>query len=288
MNAAREELRLLVDEKCLTVGRSYTLTTGRQVRILFRLQESHAGREVPQPNCRRIPRGNRASCRAARTPSGGSPWAPTSSSPPSSSVPSRPGKPLVSGSIVRKEQKQARSRQQDRKRACRKARRSWWSTTSSPPEHRPRRPATRSSRPDTTSSGSWPSWTGSQAAARRWRENTIARWGRSSGSATSLASSTGRATILKSRSRSSPTVEGRFLRKRSGTSCPRIHRSTASAWTPRAPSFKRCPSIPRGTPGNAGVPPAYKILGLRPTAGDRWCRCLPNVDNDDPIFFRRT
>ena len=35
MNAAREELRLLVDEKCLTVGRSYTLTTGRQSAFYF-------------------------------------------------------------------------------------------------------------------------------------------------------------------------------------------------------------------------------------------------------------
>ena len=35
MNAAREELRLLVDAKCLTVGRSYTLTTGRQSEFYF-------------------------------------------------------------------------------------------------------------------------------------------------------------------------------------------------------------------------------------------------------------
>ena len=35
MNAAREELRLLVDEKCLTVGHSYTLTTGRQSEFYF-------------------------------------------------------------------------------------------------------------------------------------------------------------------------------------------------------------------------------------------------------------
>ena len=35
MNAAREELRLLVDEKCLTVGRSYTLTTGNQSAFYF-------------------------------------------------------------------------------------------------------------------------------------------------------------------------------------------------------------------------------------------------------------
>ena len=35
MNAAREELRSLVDEKCLTVGRSYTLTTGRQSAFYF-------------------------------------------------------------------------------------------------------------------------------------------------------------------------------------------------------------------------------------------------------------
>ena len=35
MNAAREELRLLVDEKCLTVGRSYTLTTGSQSAFYF-------------------------------------------------------------------------------------------------------------------------------------------------------------------------------------------------------------------------------------------------------------
>ena len=35
MNAAREELRLLVDERCLTVGRSYTLTTGRQSAFYF-------------------------------------------------------------------------------------------------------------------------------------------------------------------------------------------------------------------------------------------------------------
>ena len=35
MNASREELRLLVDEKCLTVGRSYTLTTGRQSAFYF-------------------------------------------------------------------------------------------------------------------------------------------------------------------------------------------------------------------------------------------------------------
>ena len=35
MNVAREQLRLLVDEKCLTVGRSYTLTTGRQSEFYF-------------------------------------------------------------------------------------------------------------------------------------------------------------------------------------------------------------------------------------------------------------
>ena len=35
MNAAWEELRSLVDEKCLTVGRSYTLTTGRQSEYYF-------------------------------------------------------------------------------------------------------------------------------------------------------------------------------------------------------------------------------------------------------------
>ena len=35
MNAAREELRLLVDEKCLTVGHAYTLTTGRQSEFYF-------------------------------------------------------------------------------------------------------------------------------------------------------------------------------------------------------------------------------------------------------------
>ena len=35
MNAAREELRSLVDAKCLTVGRSYTLTTGRQSEYYF-------------------------------------------------------------------------------------------------------------------------------------------------------------------------------------------------------------------------------------------------------------
>lgn len=35
MNAVWEELRSLVDEKCLTVGRSYTLTTGRQSAFYF-------------------------------------------------------------------------------------------------------------------------------------------------------------------------------------------------------------------------------------------------------------
>ena len=35
MNAAWDELRSLVDEKCLTVGRSYTLTTGRQSEFYF-------------------------------------------------------------------------------------------------------------------------------------------------------------------------------------------------------------------------------------------------------------
>ena len=35
MNAAREELRVLVDELCLTVGRSYTLTTGQQSGYYF-------------------------------------------------------------------------------------------------------------------------------------------------------------------------------------------------------------------------------------------------------------
>ena len=35
MNAAWEELRLLVDEKCLTVGRAYTLTTGRASEFYF-------------------------------------------------------------------------------------------------------------------------------------------------------------------------------------------------------------------------------------------------------------
>ena len=35
MDAVREELRSLVDEKCLTVGRSYTLTTGRQSGFYF-------------------------------------------------------------------------------------------------------------------------------------------------------------------------------------------------------------------------------------------------------------
>ena len=35
MNIAREELRSLVDEKCLTVGRSYTLTTGRRTGFYF-------------------------------------------------------------------------------------------------------------------------------------------------------------------------------------------------------------------------------------------------------------
>jgi len=35
MNAARDELRALVDEKCLTVGRSYTLTTGSRSAFYF-------------------------------------------------------------------------------------------------------------------------------------------------------------------------------------------------------------------------------------------------------------
>ena len=35
MNPAREELRSLVDEKCLTVGQPYTLTTGRQSAFYF-------------------------------------------------------------------------------------------------------------------------------------------------------------------------------------------------------------------------------------------------------------
>ena len=35
MNAAREELRMLVDEKCLTVGRAYTLTTGQESGYYF-------------------------------------------------------------------------------------------------------------------------------------------------------------------------------------------------------------------------------------------------------------
>ena len=35
MNAAWEELRMLVDEKCLTVGRAYTLTTGRASEFYF-------------------------------------------------------------------------------------------------------------------------------------------------------------------------------------------------------------------------------------------------------------
>ena len=35
MNAAREELRLLVDEKCLTVGQAYTLTTGSRSAFYF-------------------------------------------------------------------------------------------------------------------------------------------------------------------------------------------------------------------------------------------------------------
>ena len=35
MNAAREELRSLVDEKCLTVGQAYTLTTGRRSAFYF-------------------------------------------------------------------------------------------------------------------------------------------------------------------------------------------------------------------------------------------------------------
>ena len=35
MNAARKELRSLVDEKCLTVGQAYTLTTGRRSAFYF-------------------------------------------------------------------------------------------------------------------------------------------------------------------------------------------------------------------------------------------------------------
>ena len=35
MSAAREELRSLVDEKCLIVGRSYTLSTGRRSEFYF-------------------------------------------------------------------------------------------------------------------------------------------------------------------------------------------------------------------------------------------------------------
>lgn len=35
MHAAREELRLLVDEKCLTVGQAYTLTTGSRSAFYF-------------------------------------------------------------------------------------------------------------------------------------------------------------------------------------------------------------------------------------------------------------
>ena len=35
MSAAWEELRLLVDDKCLTVGRSYTLSTGRRSEFYF-------------------------------------------------------------------------------------------------------------------------------------------------------------------------------------------------------------------------------------------------------------
>ena len=105
MNPAREELRLLVDEKCLTVGSSYTLTTGRQSAFYFDCKKAMldgkclsliAGEFLEEAG--RLPRFPQAIGgltmgadfivaaviqRAFET-----------------------GKPLVSGSIVRKEQKQ--------------------------------------------------------------------------------------------------------------------------------------------------------------------------------------
>ena len=105
MNAAREELRVLVDEKCLT-GRTLVHADHRaSVRVLFRLQEGHAGREVPQPHRRRHSSRRLASCRASHKPSGDSRWGADFIVAAVIQRAFETGKPLVSGSIVRKAQK---------------------------------------------------------------------------------------------------------------------------------------------------------------------------------------
>ena len=128
MNAAREELRSLVDEKCLTVGHSYTLTTGRQSEFYFDCKKAMldgrclgliAGAFLEEAG--KLPRFPKAIGgltmgadfivaaviqRAFET-----------------------GKPVVSGSIVRKERNSTEPETRSRT-SFRRARRSWSSTMS--------------------------------------------------------------------------------------------------------------------------------------------------------------
>ena len=186
MNTAREELRALVDEKCLTVGHSYTLTTGRQSGFYFDCKKAMLDgkclgliADAFLEEAGKLPRFPDAiggltmgadfivAAVIQRAFETGNPWYRA----PSFAKNKRNTEP------------ETRSRT-----SFRKAHRSWSSTTSSQPVHRPRLPATHSLRPDTTWSESWPSWTESPAAARHWRRSTGARFVRYSGSVISLAS----------------------------------------------------------------------------------------------------
>ena len=105
MNTAREALRLLVDEKCLTVGRSYTLTTGSRSAFYFDCKKAMLDGECLSliadaflEEAGKLPR--------FPTAIGGLTMGADFIVAAVIQRAFETGKPLVSGSIVRKEQKQ--------------------------------------------------------------------------------------------------------------------------------------------------------------------------------------
>ena len=105
MNTAREALRSLVDEKCLTVGRSYTLTTGSRSAFYFDCKKAMLDGECLGliadaflEEAGRLPR--------FPTAIGGLTMGADFIVAAVIQRAFETGKPLVSGSIVRKEQKQ--------------------------------------------------------------------------------------------------------------------------------------------------------------------------------------
>ena len=138
MSAAWRELRSLVDKRCLTVGRSYTLSTGRRSEFYFDCKKAMLDgkclgliADAFLEEAGKLPRFPDAI--------GGLTMGADFIVAAVIQRAAESRKPMVSGSIVRKEKRNTEPETRSRT-SFRKAHRSWSSTTSSQPVHRPRLP----------------------------------------------------------------------------------------------------------------------------------------------------